>query len=184
MTKAKKNQSGVMESTGGVKKMWTPFSIVMLVILIIYSLSLFGTLFWALMTALKGKTEYMRDPLGMPKDWLFSNFMTAVNELSASGKSVPTMLFNSLWLAVLPPTINLFTAAMASYVMAHYKFPGRGVIWGIMIFMMTLPIMGNAAAVYKMYFRLGMYDSPLILIKSIFCFHFWFALMSRTGVVK
>ena len=56
---------------------------------------------------------------------------------------------------------------MASYAMAHYKFPGRGLIWAIMIFMMTLPIMGNSAAVYKMYLRLGMYNSPLILLRNI-----------------
>ena len=167
MTNSKKNKVGIVESTGGVKKMWTPFSIVMLVILIVYSLSLFGTLFWALMTALKAKTEYMRDPLGLPQDWLFSNFITAVNELSASGKSVPTMLFNSLWLAVLPPTINLFTAAMASYAMAHYKFPGRNLIWTIMIFMMTLPVLGTGAAQYKMLYRLNFYNSPLYVLKSV-----------------
>ncbi|MBQ4268410.1 MAG: carbohydrate ABC transporter permease [Clostridia bacterium] len=51
--------------------------------------------------------------------------------------------------------------------MAHYKFPGRTLIWNIMIFMMTMPIMGNAAATYKMYLRLGMYNSPFILIREV-----------------
>ena len=151
----------------GVNKKWTIYSTIMFVGLAAYAATLCGALIWAFMTSLKGRIEYIADPLSLPKNWLFSNYVDAFEELSKSGKSVFVMFGNSLWLSLLPPTINLLTSAMASYVMAHYKFPGRATIWAIMIFMMTLPIMGNAAAVYKMYFRLGMYNSPLILIKNI-----------------
>ena len=152
---------------GGVNRRWTVYSTVMFIVVSIYAATLFGAVIWAFLTSLKGRIEYIADPLSLPKDWLFSNYVDAFNELSAGGKSIFVMFGNSLWLSLLPPTINIITSAMASYTMAHYKFPGRGIIWALMIFMMTLPIMGNTAAVYKMYFRLGMYDSPLILIKDI-----------------
>ncbi len=163
MNKASKKK----KKSGIVGRKWTIYSTIMFVVLTLYAVTLFGSLLWAFLTSLKGKIEYIADPISLPKNWLFSNYVDAFKELSASGKNIFVMFGNSLWLSLLPPTINLFTAAMASYVMAHYKFPGRSLIWGIMIFMMTLPIMGNAAAVYKMYFRLGMYDSPFILVKNI-----------------
>lgn len=152
---------------GGVGRKWTIYSTIMFTVLTIYSATLFGVLIWAFLTSLKDRVEYIVDPISLPKEWLFSNYLKAFQELEAGGKSIFVMFGNSLWLSLLPPTINILTSAMASYVMAHYKFPGRGVIWALMIFMMTLPIMGNAAAVYKMYFRLGMYNSPLILLRNI-----------------
>ena len=157
----KKQKSGIVE------KKWTPYSVVMFIVLVVYAATLFGVLVWAFLTSLKDRIEYIRDAVALPKNWLFSNYIRTFRELSAGGKNIFVMFGNSLWLSVLPPTINLFTAAMASYAMAHYKFPGRGLIWAIMIFMMTLPIMGNSAAVYKMYLRLGMYNSPLILLRNI-----------------
>lgn len=153
--------------SGSVGSRWTPYSIIVGSIILVYSLSLFGAIGWAFLTSLKGRIEYIRDAISLPKDWLFSNYIDAFNELSANGKNIFVMFGNSVWLSVLPPTISLLTSAMASYVMAHYKFPGRNLIWNIMIFMMTMPIMGNAAATYKMYIRLGMYNSPFILIRNI-----------------
>ena len=153
--------------SGSVEKKWTPLKIVMFIVLVLYISTLLGAIVWAFLTSLKGRVEYIRDAIALPKDWKFSNYIQAFTELQAGGKSVWVMLLNSVWLSMLPPTINLLTAAMASYIMAKYKFPGRDVIWGIMIVMMTLPVMGNSAAVYKLYFKLGMYNTPLILLRNI-----------------
>lgn len=154
-------------SSGSGKSKWTPYSIVVGLLILLYSASLFGAVGWMFLTSLKGRIEYIRDPVALPKEWLFSNYVEAFRQLSANGKNIFVMFGNSLWLSLLPPTISMLTAAMASYVMAHYKFPGRTLIWNIMIFMMTMPIMGNAAATYKIYIRLGMYNSPLILFRNI-----------------
>lgn len=160
-TKKTKKQSGAVGSK------WTPYSIIVGLVILIYCATLFGAIAWAFLTSLKGRIEYIRSPITLPKEWLFSNYIKAFEQLSANGNNIFVMFGNSLWLSILPPTINLFTSAMASYVMAHYKFPGRNLIWSIIIFMMTMPIMGNAAATYKMYIRLGMYNSPLILLRNI-----------------
>ena len=153
--------------SGAVGSRWTPYSIIVGLVILLYAASLFGAIGWAFLTSLKGRTEYIRDPISLPEAWKFSNYAEAFMKLSANGKNIFVMFGNSLWLSILPPTISLFTSAMASYVMAHYKFPGRTLIWNIIIFMMTMPIMGNAAATYKMYLRLGMYNSPLILLRNI-----------------
>lgn len=163
ITKKRRNS----KKTGLVESKWTPFKTTMFVIIVLYIATLIGAVAWAFFTSLKDKYEYLYDAVSLPKEWLFSNYGEAFRELARSGKSVPTMLLNSLWLSVLPPTISILTASMASYVMAQYKFIGRDVIWAIMIFMMTLPIMGNGAAIFKLYKTLGMYNSPLILLRNI-----------------
>lgn len=156
-----------MKNQFQMKKQFSIDRIIIFIIFSFYAISLFGAVIWTFFVSLKGNFEYIRDALSLPENWLFSNYVKAYNELQAGGKSVLTMIGNSIWLSILPPTINLATATMASYVMGKYKFPGRDIIWSIMIFMMILPIMGNTAATYKLYGVLNFYDSPFILLTNI-----------------
>lgn len=133
----------------------------------VYAFSLLGSYVWTFLNSLKTRIEYMEGVVDLPEQWLFSNYVRAFSVLSASGKNVFTMLFNSMWLSLLTPTISIFTSAMASYVMAKYKFPGRSLIWGIMITTMVIPIYGSTAATYKMYRLLNLFDSPMILVTAI-----------------
>ena len=138
-----------------------------LVIFSLYAFSLLGSYLWTFINSLKTRMEYMEGVVDLPEKWLFSNYIRAFTVLSASGKNVFTMFFNSLWLSLLTPTISIFTSAMASYVMAKYKFPGRSLIWSIMIITMVIPVYGSTASTYKMYKLLNIFDSPLILVTAI-----------------
>ena len=133
----------------------------------LYGFSLCAALVWTVLSSLKTDVEFAESVLTTPKTWKFSNYVRAFELLAVNDTSLFEMMFNSLWLAVLTPTINLFTASMASYVMAKYKFPGRNLIWGIMITIMIIPIYGATASQYKMYKSLGIYNSPLYLITAI-----------------
>lgn len=99
-------------------------------------------------------------------EWLDRIFQKS-KEYGLNDTNAITMLFNSLWLALCRPAINLVTATMASYVMSKYKFPGRGLIWGIMLTTMVLPIYGSGSAGLILYKNLGFYDSPTILLASV-----------------
>lgn len=146
---------------------WSPVSVASFIVFALYGFTLIGSLAWAFLNALKTRFEYMESVVALPKSWLFSNFGKAFEVLQANDKSAVVMLINSLWLSVFPPTISVITSAMASYVMAKYKFPGRSLIWSIMITIMVIPIYGSTASTFKMYKFLHFYDSPLILITSI-----------------
>lgn len=148
-------------------KKWSVGRTIMFVVLILYAASMIGVLVWAFLTSMKGDIEYIVDPVSLPKKWSLKNYPAAFKEIAANGTSFPVMFLNSLWLSVLPPTINLLTASMAAYVMAQYNFPGKGLIWGTMIVTMTLPIMGTGASVYRMYMRLGFYNSPLLMLTHV-----------------
>ena len=149
------------------KRKWSVYEIIGLVLFSLYAFSLVASFVWMFLNSLKTRTEYLESVVALPKRWLFSNYIEAFKVLEAGGKNVFTMLFNSVWLAVLGPTITSLTAAMTSYVMSKYKFPGRDLIWGIMITVMVIPIYGSTASTFKMYQLLHLYNSPLILITKI-----------------
>ena len=153
---------------GSSKKFrWTPFAVFFFVLFAIEAATLIGSLVWTFLNALKDRHEYMENCISLPKDWLFNNFIRAFEQLSASGKNIFVMFYNSLWLSILGPTIGIATQAMASYVMSKYKFPGKNIIWGIMITTMIIPIDGSTASSYRMYQILGIYNSPLFLVTSV-----------------
>lgn len=133
----------------------------------LYCISLVAALGWAVLASLKTDVEFAASTLALPRQWRFDNYIKAFDRLSVNGTSLFRMLFNSLWLSVLRPTINLFTAAMASYVMSKYKFPGRQLIWGIMVTLMIVPIYGATASQYQMYKFLRIYNSPLFLVTAV-----------------
>lgn len=137
------------------------------VIFVIYALSLVIPLGWTVLASLKSDEEFAASSLQLPRFPRVSNYIKAFDLLAINDTSLLQMLVNSLWLSVLTPTINLFTAAMASYVMAKYKFPGRNFIWGIMVTLMVIPIYGATASQYQMYKALGIYNSPAFLVTSI-----------------
>lgn len=149
------------------KRRFSVYEIIGFIVFITYTVLLLGPIFWTFLNSLKTRMEYLESVVALPKQWLFSNYLTAFKVLSAGGKNVFVMLFNSSWLSILKPTIAIVTQSMASYVMSKYKFPGRNLIWTIMIITMIIPIYGSGASTYKMYNTLHMYDSPLILIGSI-----------------
>lgn len=153
---------------GGANRFhWNVGFVIVFIVFVLYSASLVGCLLWAFMNSLKGKYEYLENVVALPKDWLFSNYIKAFEVIEVNDTNAITMLFNSLWLALCRPAINLVTATMASYVMSKYKFPGRGLIWGIMLTTMVLPIYGSGSAGLILYKNLGFYDSPTILLASV-----------------
>ena len=65
------------------KKGISIFSIVIFTILLLYVVSLVVPLIWALLTSLKGKLEFYSNPFGLPKKWLWKNYVTAVKNFTS-----------------------------------------------------------------------------------------------------
>lgn len=138
------------------KRRFSVYELIGFIVFGAYTLLLLGPLFWTFLNSLKDRMEYLESSVALPTKWLFSNYIQAFKVLSAGGKNVFVMLFNSAWMSIAKPTVNILTASMASYVMSKYKFPGRNVIWTTMIVMMIIPIYGSGASIYKMYQALAM----------------------------
>lgn len=145
----------------------SPARVAMFTFLMIYSLFFFVLFSWTFLNSLKGLIEYNKDRLSLPKDWLFSNYKLAWETLSAGERSVPTMIFNALWLTVGGLVISQTCVIMFSYAMARMDFPGRSFFNTLNMAILMIPIMGSMPAYMRMLLNLDLYDSPLYLLVHV-----------------
>ncbi|MBR2023078.1 MAG: carbohydrate ABC transporter permease [Clostridia bacterium] len=120
------------------------------------------------MNSLKNSFEfYTTNTMLLPQKWLFSNYADIFDVfVDEKGNTYITMLFNSLWWTAANSIPSMFISCMVAYVVEKFDFRGKDIIWGVIIIMMILPLYGSGAAGYKLTFTLGLYDSPLLVIRS------------------
>ncbi len=138
----------------------------------IYAVSLIYPFVWAFLNSLKTNKEYFDNSFSLPKDWLFSNYITVFSFLKVP-KSNPlyytnlgAMFFNSVWFTVGTSFLGISSSTMVAYALAKYRFPGRQVIYGVSIFVMIIPIVGSMPAYYRLIHNLHIYNSPLYLVTA------------------
>ena len=149
--------------TIGEKVLYT----VLIVVFSLYSVSLLFPLFWAILVSLKTHEEYMiNSPFALPEQWVFKNYLTAFSTLEVNGATFPGMIVNSLWYAVGSCVLNIFVCSMTAYIFARYEFKGSRVIYNVLLIIMLMPIIGNGPAIYRVYSRLHITNSPFFLIST------------------
>lgn len=80
-------------------------------------------------------------PRILPKEWLWENWSQAWNTKipGVSSTIFPRWLFNSLWLAIVTVVGQLFFCSLAAYAFARMEFPGRKILFSIMLASMAIP---------------------------------------------
>lgn len=141
--------------------------VVITLIFAFYACSIVYPLLWGLFSSLKDPVEYIvnKDTF-FPKDWLFSNYLEAFKLLNVKGHNIFEMFFNSIWLTLGQSFISITVCTTTAYIMSKYDFVGKKVINVVILASMMVPLYGSQAAAMKLYLKLGMYNSPLILLAS------------------
>ncbi len=149
------------------------FSIVFL-FLFIYAVMLCFPLVWGLIASLKtgGKDgDWTVGLFALPVNWNVANYWKAFESLKVTEGGVTTtfveMLFNSVWFSVGSAWISMEFTAAFSYVLNKYKFAGRGFLYGLALFMVSVPIGASMMSTYRLIHGLGLSDSPLILVTAM-----------------
>ena len=158
----------------------TDFLITKIIIFTLFALYAFTLIFamlWAFSASLKSQKEFYDNVNGLPREWLFSNYGTAFKQVSANGHNMFEMFWNSVWYSCGGALLGVLTSAVTSYVVAKYKFPGRGFIYGVAIVTMMIPIVGSFPSQYKVYTALHIIDTPFLLITKAAGFGFNFMVM-------
>jgi raffinose/stachyose/melibiose transport system permease protein/N-acetylglucosamine transport system permease protein len=117
---------------------------------------------------------FMRDPVSLPFPPFFSNYAKAFRELEIADRNLLMMTLNSVWYAGGAAFLGILASACVAYVVAKYRFKGRNFIYGAALVVMMIPIYGALPAQYRLYTRLGIVDSPFILIASFYGFGVYF----------
>lgn len=105
------------------------------VVLIAASVVFFGPFVWMILTGLKSSAEAtVYPPTILPAHWMFSNF-AQVFEDAPFGQ----FYFNSILTSVLTTAGQVVTSAFAGYAFARIKFPGRTVLFVVLLGALLVP---------------------------------------------
>ena len=141
------------------------YSFVSLLFLVV-ALSYIFILVWAFVSGTKTHTEIVMNPFALPKVWHFEHYLEVFETFELNGQGFLDMFLNSVWFSVMAALLMQFTAMTLAYACTKYKFRGSGFIYTLTLIVITLPIYGNAGAVYELYANFGLIDSYAHVITS------------------
>ena len=141
--------------------------VVVFILCLIYMISMIYPFLWMFVNSLKPFVDYTLDmsagrAFAFPKTWRFENYSEVFSMIqTADGTNFFSMIFNSVWQALVPIFVGTLTGTWFAYVMSRFRFPGRNILYGVIIFTMTVPVVGNSGAYFKLISDFGVYNSPL-----------------------
>lgn len=163
------------------------FYIIAFLILFVWSAIMLYMFFWAIVSSLKTNWEFLKNPLGFPKELKWSNYSVAIKKMEYNNIGIWGMLWNSTWYVVGSSLIGVFTVCTTGYIIAQYNFKGKDILFVVVLFTMIIPLYGSQSATYKLVYDLKIDNSYLFLITSFSGFggnflitHAFFKGVSRT----
>lgn len=119
--------------------------VIMFILFVLFAASFIFPFLWILMNAFKTKAEFANDFMSWPKNWNWKTFADAATfkNVTTNNYTIFQMMGMSVLVAGIGTLVTVFTSSCAAYVVAKYKFPGRNVIFGVVIFSLIVPIVGS-----------------------------------------
>lgn len=126
--------------------------IIMFIIFVLFAVSFIFPFMWLCMNAFKEQGEFAKDFMSLPSTWVWDNFINAFTFKNTATKNfnVFQMMGMSIIIAGLGTVVTVFTSSCAAYVVAKYKFPGRNLIFSVVMFSLIVPIVGSLPSQIQM----------------------------------
>ncbi len=131
-------------------------------------------LVWMVIAGAKTHAEIALDPFGLPAKWLFEHYGEVFAQLEVNGSNFFDMLFNSVWFSVVGVFVQQFVTINFAYCCSKYKFKGSGLVYPIILVVITLPLYGNSGAMYKLLHSWHLIDSYAQIVTSTSAFSIFF----------
>lgn len=108
------------------------------------------------------------NPFALPEVWHFENYADALKISIKNSKNddiyLHTMFFNSIWYCGLHVGEQVLMSCFTGYALAKYNFKAKGFIYALVIFSMTIPVVGTTASMFKLVNDLNIANSPMYVI--------------------
>ena len=120
--------------------------------------------FWLFTSSLKDMGQFCTVPIEwIPIPWHPDNYLVAM-------KAIPLMKYitNSIVLAIIQVIAGVFSSALIAYGFARFRFPGRELMFVVLISSMMLPWQATTIPVFLFFRNLGWLNSFLPLVIPTF----------------
>ena len=137
--------------------------------LIAYSAITIVPFLWSLSTSLKPQVEVFQANI-LPENITANAYSTVFTKIQPS---FPSLFANSLFIAVVVVILHLIFASLAGYAFARLRFPGRDLLFYIVLGTMMIPDQLRLVPIYQLLVKLGLIsDNPsnylaIFLVKAI-----------------
>ncbi len=144
-----------------MKEKSTKQSIGVHLFLIVVALGMIIPFVWMVLTSFKSVTESTQmNPFHFfPSQWHISNYTEAIRI-----NNFPILYFNTIMMMLWRIFSSVMFSAMAAYAFARLEFPGRNVLFGLVLFQMMVPPLLFVIPQYLMIDQLGMRNSIFALV--------------------
>ena len=143
------------------------FAIISFVMLLLYGVSLFLPLLWAIITSFKTNFNYLLDSFGWPTEFV-NNYVTVLKYFTVPIKDstgsiyyvgITEMVVNSIWYALGSALLSTTAAFLVGYVVARFRFKFCHIIYTVIIIQMIVPTVGTLPSELRIAHALGLYDT-------------------------
>lgn len=108
------------------------------------------------------------DVMNMSVKWIPREGTLENWKLAAEVLNLDTTFFNSLLVTLLSTLGHLFSCSFVAYGFTRFRFPGRGLLFGLVIFSIVVPIQTLSVPLYMLYSNLDWVGTYLPLIVPTF----------------
>ena len=141
-------------------------------IFVVFSFMCLYPLFFCFINSMKSVAEFYEEGglYKLPENWSLVYYVKIFKSFKIGAYNFWNMAFNSIWQAFGSQALVMLASIMVAYPLARYNFPGKAFIYGIIIFRITIPVIGAGAAAYKLMRDLGLVKNPLLIITNFIGF--------------
>lgn len=138
-------------------------------ILIGYSAFTVIPFLWSLSTSLKPQVEVFQSNI-LPRDATVKAYSTVFTKIQPS---FPSLFANSLFIASVVVILHLVFASLAGYAFARLRFPGRDVLFYVVLGTMMIPDQLRLVPIYQLLVKMGLISNhpsnylAIFLVKAI-----------------
>ena len=157
--------------SGKIRTRFTPTTIILMSVLILYSVSLLLPILWGLSTSLKTDLDFYLNPFWLPDGWFwnwqwsnysyaFMNFVVKV-EAGAGFRIIymEEMFLYTILYAFGCAFFQSFVCCVVAYMVVKFDYFFSKVIYTVVIVAMILPIVGSLPSEIQMSRALGFFDT-------------------------
>ncbi|CYU94333.1 carbohydrate ABC transporter permease [Streptococcus suis] len=129
--------------------------------LILVAMGMLIPFVWMVLTSFKTVTEstQMNPFQFLPSKWMVSNYTEAIRT-----NNFPILYLNTILMMLWRIFSSVMFSAMAAYAFARLEFPGRNVLFGLVLFQMMVPPQLFVIPQYLMIDQLGMRNTIFALV--------------------
>lgn len=148
--------------------------------LLIYTISLVIPLIWGMLTSLRSRNDFkLNGAFALPATWEFVNYANVwkffvVNVQSGAGTRdvyLPELFLNSVTYSVGLGLLSTLSPCLVAYLCAKFPYKFSRFIYGMVVVLMVIPIVGNMPSLIVVVKTLGIYDTYF----GMACMKFTFA---------